>query len=42
MVALDKFEVRLALYPLLQRHIQVSKVLLHSSHILVETNKKRG
>jgi len=40
MVSLDKFEVRLALYPLLQRHIQVTKVLLHSPHILVETNKK--
>ena len=40
MVALDKFEVRLALYPLLQRHILVTKVLLHSPHILVETNKK--
>jgi uncharacterized protein involved in outer membrane biogenesis len=40
MVSLDKFEVRLALYPLLKREIQVTKVLLDGPQILVETNKE--
>lgn len=40
MFSLDKFEVRLALYPLLKREIQVTKVLLHGPSILIETNKK--
>jgi len=39
MVSLDKFEVRLALYPLIKRDIQVTKVLLIGPHILIETNK---
>lgn len=40
MVSLDKFEVRLALYPLLKREIQVTKILLNGPRILIETNKK--
>jgi uncharacterized protein involved in outer membrane biogenesis len=40
MLSLDKFEVNLALLPLLARHIQVTKVALIGSNILIETNAK--
>jgi uncharacterized protein involved in outer membrane biogenesis len=40
MLSLDKFEVRLALYPLLKREIQVTKILIYGPSILIETNKK--
>ncbi len=39
MVALGSLEVRLALWPLLQKQIQITKVMLDQPVILVETNK---
>ena len=40
MVSLDSLEVRLALWPLLQKQIQVTKVVLEHPVILIETNKE--
>lgn len=40
MLALDKLEVRLALWPLLKREIQVTKILLNQPVISLETNDK--
>ncbi len=40
MVLFDELEIRLALYPLIKREIQVTKVMLNQPQILIETNAK--
>ena len=40
MVSFGEFEVRLALYPLIKRKVEVTKVMLNKPQILIETNAK--